>query len=440
MALTIAPLMPAVAGPQFKVLWDFRGAPSDGATPLAGLLLGSGGVLYGTTSVGGNGPACGPTYCGTVYQLTPPASASSPWTESVLYNFTGMDDGAKPKSDLVSDTNGTLYGTAEFAGQFSYGVAFALAPPHTSGNWTETVLYPFGRLDDDGTLPVAGLIPGPAGSYYGTTSSGGVPGLNNTQTGYGTVYQLQPPATPGALWKHVKLFTFKTCCFTAPGSTPAPGVLLSLPDGSLLDATHDGGTANGGVAYNLLPPAAGHTTWKEVIAHTFKVVELDELPNGALVAGGNGVYYGTSGGLEPYAGAPCHDTCGSVYQLQAPSGADNHWGYKVIYAFKGDTDGAVPMAGVIVGPGGVLYGTTFLGGYVAPGVAPCFNVGCGTVFELLPPTGVSTHWTEKVLHRFVGTDGQNPEARLAIDLTGTLYGTASAGGSGGDGTAFKLVP
>ncbi len=425
----------AEAGPQFTILHSFLGPPGDGSVPLAGVVLGPQGVLYGATSQGGAYGTCGLSYCGTVYQLVPPAQRGGGWTESVIYNFTGQNDGALPKSDLAIDGTGTLYGTAYKAGLHSSGTAFALAPP-MGGDWTLDVLYPFGSSDHDGLFPVAGLIAGPAGSYYGTTERGGVAGVNNTQMGYGTVYQLVPPISQGNPWTHVKLYTFRTCCTTPQGNQPAPGVLLNLPDGSLLDATCCGGSVNGGVAYDLVPPVGGNGAWKEMVVHNFVPIG-SKGPNGALIGDGNGNYYGTSSGEGAYAGQPCHGTCGVVYELTQPNGAPAPWTYKVLYSFKGDTDGAVPRAGLVLGPGGVLYGTTFVGGDTG---GSCFNVACGTIFQLTPPVQGGTHWSEKVLHRFHGADGENPLGRLVIDGNGVLYGTASEGGSAGFGTVFALVP
>jgi uncharacterized repeat protein (TIGR03803 family) len=88
---------------------------------------------------------------------------------------------------------------------------------------------------------------------------------------------------------------------------------------------------------------------------------------------------------------------GTVFEL-TPAGA-TRWTEKVLYAFKGGTDGAYPKAGLIMDAVGTLYGTTFGGGNSA-----CDGNGCGTVFKLSPPTTGGSRWTEMVLHRF-GTGG-----------------------------------
>jgi hypothetical protein len=85
------------------------------------LTVGPNGVLYGTAFHDGNGPC---VYnegvglgCGTVFQLTPPATQGGAWTETIIYNFTATNgDGAWPSGTLAVGKNGVLYGTAEFGG------------------------------------------------------------------------------------------------------------------------------------------------------------------------------------------------------------------------------------------------------------------------------------------------------------------------------------
>lgn len=93
---------------------DFSGK-GDGTYPSAAVVIGSGGVLYGTTIYGGNNSFCSGVGCGTVFSLTPPASPSGQWTETVLHVFSGSD-GAYPYGDVVIGNGGVLYGTTEFGG------------------------------------------------------------------------------------------------------------------------------------------------------------------------------------------------------------------------------------------------------------------------------------------------------------------------------------
>jgi uncharacterized repeat protein (TIGR03803 family) len=100
--------------------------------PFGGVVVGIGGVLYGTTSDGGTG-ACFDEFgmnigCGTVYSLTPPASPGGAWTYTVLYSFSGASDGDAPFAGLVIGPHGELYGTTSSGGTFGYGTVFALTP------------------------------------------------------------------------------------------------------------------------------------------------------------------------------------------------------------------------------------------------------------------------------------------------------------------------
>ena len=118
-ALTLLGMTPTQAQ-TYSVLHNFTGG-NDGATPKAGLALDRGGNLYGTTSAGGNvGSACHlfgqNNGCGTAFRL---AHSGSGWTFNPLYEFMGQTDGATPSSRVVFGPDGSLYGTAFYAGDDS---------------------------------------------------------------------------------------------------------------------------------------------------------------------------------------------------------------------------------------------------------------------------------------------------------------------------------
>ncbi len=91
----------------------------------------------------------------------------------------------------------------------------------------------------------------------------------------------------------------------------------------------------------------------------------------------------------------------------------------------------MPYGGLTADRKGNLYGATIAGG-----------TGVGTVYELSPPTVAGGAWTETVLYTFVGSpsDGDGPTGRLLMDAHGDLFGTTVAGGVGGNGTVFELMP
>ena len=142
---TVFELSPPPSGStswNYMAIYEFcsRTNCADGRSPLLGdLTFDSKGNLYGTTPYGGNA-----NDAGVVFELSPPASGSGPWTETVLYRFcsvSGCSDGGNPSGGVIFDSKGNLYGTA---GGGNGGVVFELTPPSNSSSiWTESVLYRF---------------------------------------------------------------------------------------------------------------------------------------------------------------------------------------------------------------------------------------------------------------------------------------------------------
>jgi uncharacterized repeat protein (TIGR03803 family) len=409
-------LWPAAAGAAggYSVLHNFAGG-TDGGGPNAAMILDPSGNLYGTTVRGGTSTGCGGLGCGTVFELSPPASQGEAWTETVLYRFTGGNDGDSPGASLRLDDAGNLYGTAEYGGSGTAGVAFELSPPAGGQTaWTQKVLHAFPTSAGN---PVAGLIAGPAGALYGATETGGVGGSA------GTVFELIPPAAGKTKWAAKTIFDFNG----SDGSGPIAN-LVADSAGNLYGATFSGGLKGStgyGVVYELSPPSGGTGRWHEQTLWRFKAATGDREPLCALALDGSGNLYGTtvSGGLKKGQG--------TVFELLRP-GSGSAWTETVLLQFPNNgAYGRRPYAGVIFGSGGDLYGTTSYGG---PGN------GYGVVYELAPP-GSGSSWTETVLQHFTdGTDGGIPEAGLVLGENGTLYGTTDSGGSGGRGVAFSVAP
>jgi len=156
-----------------NVLYRFQGSP-DGAYPQGGdPTWDEQGNIYGTTSGGGASSN------GTVYELT---CSGKNCTEKVHYSFSGSPDGSDPQSEVVFDGAGNLYGTTERGGLYGYGTVFELK--YSDGSWTETVLYNFTGAND-GAYPRAGVIFDSSGNLYGATPDGG-------SEGQGTIFELSP--------------------------------------------------------------------------------------------------------------------------------------------------------------------------------------------------------------------------------------------------------
>jgi hypothetical protein len=135
--------------------------------------------------------------------------------------------------------------------------------------------------------------------------------------------------------------------------------------------------------------------------------------------------------------------------LSVSASASGEWKEKVLYSFKGGTDGWLPQGGVVFDSVGNLYGTTSRSGSEG-----CPLSGCGTVFEISPPSKKGGAWTETTLYTFQGisgskTDGAVPVGGVIIDEQGNLYGTTGYGGNGpcklsgsttGCGIVYELSP
>ena len=154
------------------VLYSFGGG-TDGAKPNAPLIADAKGGLYGSASSGGA------KKLGVAFKLTPMKSG---YVETVLHDFAGHADGATPVSALLAEKDGALFGTTLAGGAHGSGTLFELTP--SGSKYTESVLYSFSGGNDGGS-PYASLIVGPKSSLFGTSSVGGT-------SNYGTVFELIP--------------------------------------------------------------------------------------------------------------------------------------------------------------------------------------------------------------------------------------------------------
>jgi uncharacterized repeat protein (TIGR03803 family) len=405
------------ASPTLRTLHSFAGYPSDGGNPQAGATVGEDGVIYGVTISGGSGPCTTNSLgCGTVYSLTPPTTPRGPWTESVLHSFGGGSDGASPFGGLALG-GGVLYGTTTSGGAYNNGTVFSVTPPALPGGaWTEAVLHSFTGGDDGGDDEAAVAV-GKGGVLYGTTTSGGTGPCSMFYSGCGVVFSLTPPASPGGVWTETVLYNFG-------GNGGYSFIPLGLSVGSggvIYGITAEGGSSGDGTVFALKPPAAMGGAWGEAVLYTFTG------SNGSFLSGGVAIGSEALYGTADFGGASGD---GTVFSLMPPSSPGGVWTESILHNFGG-ADGNRPNGGVVIGAGGVLYGTTAAGG----------TSGNGTVFSLTPPTSPSDAWTETILYAFTGaSDGSGPQAGVAFGKEGALYGTTYYGGGSGFGTVFQLKP
>lgn len=443
------------------VPYTFSGA-SDGAAPAAGLIFDSRGNLYGTAVNGGDtgGANCPgldpPTGCGVVFELSPPSGGTGPWTETVLYTFTGSSDGAYPQTGLIFDPNGNLYGTASNGGNMSgtichglggCGVVFELSPPKSgSGPWTEIPIYTFtGKAD--GAVPYASLIFDAKGNLYGTTAGGGLAD--------GVVFELTPPKSGSGPWTETVLYSFTG---GSDGADPVANVTFDT-NGNLYGTTTRGGntalpncsaSVGCGVVFELTPPGGGSGPWSETPLYSFTGKTDGSYPYAGVIIDSQGNLYGTTAIGGAKSGAVCKKTngCGVVFEVSPPNGGSGDWTETVLYSFGNSIDGGYPYAGVIFDSVGNLYGSTVQGGNTSGANCSAYD-GCGVVFELSPPIGAGS-WNETAAYTFNGgSDGGFPYAAPILDTQANLYGTTSGGGNlsgsnctdvGGCGGVFELTP
>jgi uncharacterized repeat protein (TIGR03803 family) len=437
------------------VLYNFCSQPNctDGANPEADLAVDTlTGNLWGTTRNGGAHEF------GTIFELT----KSSGFTAiGQIYSFKGgSSDGAFPEAGLVFDTQtGLFYGTTSEGGTGSCtggcGTIFAFLP----GSNSDTILHFFGA-SGDGVTPAAELfLPVSSQNFYGTTSAGGSANCNG---GCGTVFVMNPIANT-----YTVLHKFTG---SADGADPVAGLVFDSK-GDLWGTAQKGGANNFGTIFELAKPSFTNLTF----VHSFSGTPNGAYPAAALtfdksVGGALGTLYGTTSAGGSTA---CSGGCGLVFELKISGSV-----VQIIYKLTGsgsNKTGSAPIGRLaldeVAGDPrvGHLYGTASMGG-TDNGACPA--AGCGTLFEICPPTISCTGFVRgATVFAFDGTDGQNPAAGVLLDLTGAdgllrsgeplkrlpdedrngpltgkgacttnCVGTAVNGGSNGKGVVIKIKP
>ena len=150
---------------------------NESSNPDSRLVFDSNGNLYGTAT---------DSNYGQVFELSPATGGT--WSETAIHHFASGSDGSEPRTPLIIDGDGRLYGTTVIGGkgcnQSSCGVVYRLSP-QGGGIWKETILHQF-ESAEDGSQPQEGLLLDASGNLFGTTSYGG------SRYGYGTVYEITP--------------------------------------------------------------------------------------------------------------------------------------------------------------------------------------------------------------------------------------------------------
>ncbi len=294
---------------------------------VSGVTLGADGNLYGTDQDGGPGGDCGFAGCGQIYKVTPAG------VETVLYSFTGFDDGSDPHSAPIEGANGTFYGTTPSSNAASISTAYSIT---SSGKFS--TLHTF--TNAEGQNVYGGLVQGTDGNFYGVASTQGA-------NGFGTIFKMTPSGTVTVLHS-----------FTNTDGNYPYRPLIQASDGNFYGTTNTGGLGDG-VVFKITP--SGTYT----VLHNLDGNGDGAAPSSSLTQGSDGKLYGVTSDVN----ASTHGTIFSVTTTGT---------FKTLYTFSGGTDGNNPNSPLKLNTNGKFYGATYSGG----DLSLCSGGGCGVVYSL----------------------------------------------------------
>lgn len=361
---------------QFSVVGNFR--PTGGYEPHGQLLAASDGNYYASTRLGGTNDD------GTVFRMTPEGVVAT------LGTMSAAQTGAEPLGGLAEGPDGQLYGTTNQGGANNYGTFFRLPK---AGGVPETIIP---MNEATGAWPDSTPLLHPNGSLYFTTTYYGYPNSRGMLLGWSegnplsAISSFQGSPRPN-LCLDPDSFRTMICVATAPFGTYQDSFISAiLPDGSggtdlalLLARGPENGpmiTADGHLYYTV-----GDTIYRTK-SHVFETVaKLPQAPGvflptakARLVEGPDEALYGsTLDGGAMRMGYVFHVTkSGTVTVLHTFTGPDGRW----------------PMAEMVKGQDGNLYGITMAGGRTADD-RPADG---GQIFRLRFDTGITTQAATKV--------------------------------------------
>jgi uncharacterized repeat protein (TIGR03803 family) len=333
-------------------LYNFCSQPKcyDGAGP-SGLILATNGNLYGITS------SMEVINLGTIFEITPEG------TFTTIYHFCpqfGCDDGMYPSS-LLQASNGNFYGTTSNGGVYGTGTVFEVT---AKGELTTLHTFNFA----DGTYP-SGLVQATNGNLYGTTLEGGSVNGCSGSAGCGTVFEM----TPAGKLTTIYIFCSQSC---HDGALPAGG-LIQASNGNIYGTTTAGG--GGGTVFEITP-AGKLTAFYSFCSGQTKCTDGTGGPPYGLMQATDGNLYGTTAGGN----YNVTNKDGTIFELTTTGELTT------LYNFCSQTecaDGADPVAGVLQGTNGTLYGTTAGGGTNNDGIVFSLSVGLGPFVKTNPTAG-----------------------------------------------------
>lgn len=404
-------------GSDYRALHSFAALPNDGYHPNAGLVRGVDGLLYGTTERGGR------SNLGTIYRI-----GENGRDYEIIYHFEGRD-GGNPRAALLLDGAGRFYGTTKTGGVASRGVVFRV-----NGDGTGYQLFHhFGYVAFDGRHPEGALIRGSDGLLYGATGSGG--SSNN-----GTVFRINPDGSGYALVRHfgntadgagpLSALLEGTDGYLYAGTLYAPVIFKLSKDGTEYEVVHrfDLGESVWGDLIQGSDGALYGMTRSVVVFkyrldtrsyHVLRNFRTQEGPNhpfgfrAGLRRASDGLLYG----MSQFGGA--YENAGTLFRLDEQGS-----NYMRLFNFGAPGfGGTTPRSSLVHGGDGFVYGTTESGGLFAG----------GTIFALALDGRIS----RTLKHFDAGSEGGHPNG-IILGSDGFVYGTTQSGGTGADGTLYRI--
>ena len=427
---------------QFTTLVEFDS--SGGNRPESGLTEGPDGSFYGSTSRGGSSDA------GTVIKITTNGTAAGTslmtlgdninkmagrWILASDGKFYGLlargeiltvNPSASPgemltqlgrvraavlEGSLIQASDGSFYGTSFLGGESGEGKVFKIVlVPGGEQALEVTTLFEFPDRSSVGRFPRGGLVLGDDGQFYGATYRGGTSvGL----TGNGTIFGLSAGGELSTL-------------IESAGSRFG---LLQANNGHFYGITDGGGVSNDGTVFRVELTPGGDAPAERSKILDFSGVAGDfkgGRPWCDLIEGIDGRIYG----VTYYGGA---NDWGTIFCLTLTPEDGGVAAFETLFEFSG-MDGRNPVGGLFEDQAkpGTFYGVTTRGGigWDDP------DGGHGTVFQIRLTPGGPAPAELTTLWKFA--QWSRPEARVIQASDGHLYGTTERGGSGFDGTIFKV--
>ncbi len=329
----------------------------------------SGQTVFGSASFGGSNGY------GALYSCD-----SKTGKISFLHNF-NQAEGVYPNG-VYADKSGVIYGTTQTGGKYKLGTIFEYIP---SAKYF-SVLHSFDSLIDSGQ-PVGCITRFSDGKFYGLVDP-----IKKTP-GFGRLFKFDPLSNKDSI------------CFTFNGPNGKYGTsnLIQASNSLLYGVTSSGGKYNYGVlfSYNIV-------TGKDSV-----VIDFDSITNGSnpwsyFIQAANGLLYGftNKGGSH---------NKGVLLSYNPITGKDS-----VLIQFNGK-NGAYPYASPIIGPNGMLYGTTDSGGISGKGVLFSYNITTGK---------------DSILVNFYGGNGNIP-TYIVVDSINNIFGGSWSGGLNNDGVFYR---